>query len=99
MNAFVYLQRTRVFIEYAIFVPRALNLECHTMLVSLLTRDTTAVLRVDARDLSVSRPSSRVSWGIDVPNDSDHTVYVWCALSECILKCTENCVLAVFMHL
>ncbi|XP_019756667.2 methionine--tRNA ligase, mitochondrial [Dendroctonus ponderosae] len=28
-------------------------------------------------DISVSRPSSRVHWGIPVPNDPDQTVYVW----------------------
>lgn len=28
-------------------------------------------------DLSVSRPTSRVSWGIPVPDDPDHTMYVW----------------------
>lgn len=28
-------------------------------------------------DLSVSRPSSRLSWGIPVPNDSSQTIYVW----------------------
>lgn len=28
-------------------------------------------------DVSISRPSSRVHWGIPVPNDADHTVYVW----------------------
>ncbi|KAJ3553901.1 hypothetical protein NM688_g3375 [Phlebia brevispora] len=28
-------------------------------------------------DLSVSRPSSRLSWGIPVPNDTEHTIYVW----------------------
>lgn len=31
----------------------------------------------DLQDLSISRPSSRVSWGVPVPEDSDHTVYVW----------------------
>jgi len=29
------------------------------------------------RELSVSRPKSRISWGIEVPNDPDQTVYVW----------------------
>ncbi|XP_050310423.1 methionine--tRNA ligase, mitochondrial [Anthonomus grandis grandis] len=29
------------------------------------------------KDISVSRPSSRVHWGIPVPNDPDQTVYVW----------------------
>ncbi|XP_060551201.1 methionine--tRNA ligase, mitochondrial-like [Ruditapes philippinarum] len=29
------------------------------------------------QDLSVSRPSSRLSWGIPVPGDSSQTIYVW----------------------
>lgn len=29
------------------------------------------------KDISISRPSSRVSWGIPVPNDDTHTIYVW----------------------
>ncbi|CAO3660856.1 unnamed protein product [Umbelopsis vinacea] len=28
-------------------------------------------------DLSISRPRSRLTWGIPVPNDSEHTIYVW----------------------
>ncbi|XP_045472978.1 methionine--tRNA ligase, mitochondrial isoform X2 [Harmonia axyridis] len=28
-------------------------------------------------DLSVSRPSSRVSWGVTVPSDKSQTIYVW----------------------
>lgn len=28
-------------------------------------------------DLSVSRPSSRLSWGIPVPGDDSQTIYVW----------------------
>lgn len=28
-------------------------------------------------DLSVSRPKARISWGIEVPDDSDQTIYVW----------------------
>ena len=28
-------------------------------------------------DLSISRPKSRLNWGITVPNDPDHTIYVW----------------------
>lgn len=28
-------------------------------------------------DLSISRPRSRLEWGIQVPNDPDHTIYVW----------------------
>lgn len=28
-------------------------------------------------DISVSRPTSRVHWGIKVPEDDTQTVYVW----------------------
>ncbi|KAK3927973.1 Methionine--tRNA ligase, mitochondrial, partial [Frankliniella fusca] len=31
----------------------------------------------ELEDLSISRPVSRVPWGIPVPDDSKHTVYVW----------------------
>lgn len=31
----------------------------------------------DVKDLSVSRPSSRLQWGIPVPNDPTQTIYVW----------------------
>ncbi|MDH3269777.1 MAG: methionine--tRNA ligase [Gemmatimonadota bacterium] len=34
-------------------------------------------LRQPLSDLSISRPKSRVSWGIDLPFDSDHVAYVW----------------------
>ncbi|KAJ1875758.1 methionyl-tRNA synthetase [Coemansia sp. RSA 990] len=36
-----------------------------------------AWLRAGLEDLSVSRPSKRQRWGIRVPNDPDHTIYVW----------------------
>lgn len=34
-------------------------------------------LREDLHDLSVSRPQKRVSWGIPVPGNDQHTIYVW----------------------
>ncbi|KAJ2796661.1 methionyl-tRNA synthetase [Coemansia helicoidea] len=36
-----------------------------------------AWLRDGLEDLSVSRPRSRLRWGIPVPGDDQHTVYVW----------------------
>eukprot|EP01138_Halocafeteria_seosinensis_P008846 gb/GECG01009042.1/.p1 GENE.gb/GECG01009042.1/~~gb/GECG01009042.1/.p1 ORF type:complete len:614 (+),score=69.61 gb/GECG01009042.1/:1-1842(+) len=36
-----------------------------------------AILEDGLEDLSVSRLSSKVSWGIRVPTDPQHTVYVW----------------------
>ncbi|KAF9509338.1 hypothetical protein BS47DRAFT_159750 [Hydnum rufescens UP504] len=29
------------------------------------------------RDLSISRPRNRLKWGIPVPGDEEHTIYVW----------------------
>ena len=28
-------------------------------------------------DIAISRPKSKVSWGIEVPNDPEHVIYVW----------------------
>ena len=30
-----------------------------------------------SQDLSISRPSSRLKWGIEVPGDSTQRIYVW----------------------
>lgn len=27
--------------------------------------------------ISISRPRKRISWGIEVPQDPNHTIYVW----------------------
>ncbi|KAF9071105.1 tRNA synthetases class I (M)-domain-containing protein [Rhodocollybia butyracea] len=34
-------------------------------------------LQAPLEDISISRPQSRLSWGIPVPGDPEHTVYVW----------------------
>lgn len=34
-------------------------------------------LRVRKDEISVSRPASRISWGIKVPEDEKQTIYVW----------------------
>lgn len=34
-------------------------------------------LRKPLGDLSISRPKSRVSWGVELPFDTDHVAYVW----------------------
>ena len=43
------------------------------------TRMTAVVKEVEAglKDLSVSRPVNRLSWGIPVPDDDSQTIYVW----------------------
>ena len=36
-----------------------------------------AILREPIGDLSISRPTKRISWGIPIPWDRGHVVYVW----------------------
>jgi methionyl-tRNA synthetase len=36
-----------------------------------------AMIEVLDRDLSISRPKSRTSWGIELPFDKEHVAYVW----------------------
>jgi methionyl-tRNA synthetase len=36
-----------------------------------------ALLESGLEDISISRPKKHLSWGIPVPNDPDHVMYVW----------------------
>lgn len=40
-------------------------------------KDVVRAVSEDLKDLSISRPSSRLSWGIPVPDDPSQTIYVW----------------------
>lgn len=35
------------------------------------------MVNTDLVDLSISRPRSRLNWGISVPGDDEQTIYVW----------------------
>ncbi len=37
-----------------------------------------SLIRQGLEDVSFSRPRKDLSWGIPVPNDPEHTMYVWC---------------------
>ena len=42
----------------------------------------------DAEDISVSRLRTNVPWGTEVPNDKEHTIYIWfSALTNYIFSC------------
>jgi len=41
-------------------------------------QETLALIETGLEDVSFSRPKSSLSWGIPVPDDSDHVMYVWC---------------------
>lgn len=36
-----------------------------------------SLLNSGLEDLSVSRPKEKLSWGVPVPDDPDHTIYIW----------------------
>jgi methionyl-tRNA synthetase len=40
-------------------------------------REVTNTVKEGLKDLSVSRPIDRLSWGVPVPGDSSQTIYVW----------------------
>ncbi len=40
-------------------------------------REVVSFVEQGLKDLSVTRPRTRVRWGIEVPFDKEHTVYVW----------------------
>lgn len=43
------------------------------------------VAKKGLHDVSFSRPKEKLNWGVPVPNDPEHTMYVWCdALSNYI---------------
>ncbi len=37
-----------------------------------------SLIRSGLEDVSFSRPAKDLSWGVPVPDDSEHTMYVWC---------------------
>lgn len=48
-------------------------------------REILSVINEGLKDVSFSRPKSVLTWGVDVPDDSDQVMYVWCdALSNYI---------------
>ncbi|OJT09068.1 hypothetical protein TRAPUB_11 [Trametes pubescens] len=48
--------------------------------------DVIKALQEPLEDLSISRLRSRLSWGIPVPNDPKHTIYVWIDALTCYLS-------------
>jgi len=36
-----------------------------------------SLLNKGLEDISVSRPKAKLSWGVEVPDDPEHTIYIW----------------------
>lgn len=49
----------------------------NSVVLQMLSADSTPQEEPLLADISISRPRSRLTWGIPVPEDPEHTVYVW----------------------
>ncbi len=50
----------------------------YTIIPDYRAQESMALLEGGLEDVSFSRPKSSLSWGIPVPGDENHTMYVWC---------------------
>jgi methionyl-tRNA synthetase len=41
-------------------------------------REVLNILKEGMKEVSFSRPRAKLSWGVPVPNDPEHVMYVWC---------------------
>ena len=71
--------------KYAARVKRAIESDELKILPESRKNEVLAFLAGNVEDVSFSRPSRDISWGIPVPEDPEHTMYVWAdALSNYI---------------
>ena len=52
--------------------------EKYRIVPSFRENETLSLIEQGLEDVSFSRPKSSLSWGIPVPDDDEHTMYVWC---------------------
>lgn len=50
----------------------------YKIIPSFRENETMALLETGLEDVSFSRPTSSLTWGIPVPGDEEQTMYVWC---------------------
>ena len=50
----------------------------YTMIPKFRASETLSLIEQGLEDVSFSRPRSSLNWGIPVPDDPDHVMYVWC---------------------
>lgn len=73
------VQEENYFFKLASYKDQIKNLIVANQLHIIPTSRKNEVLSLlkDAHDFSVSRPRSRISWGVPVPRDETQTIYVW----------------------
>ncbi len=63
--------------KYQKAIEELLEKESNFVLPSYRKNEVLSFVKQGLKDLSVTRPKSRVKWGIPVPFDQEHTIYVW----------------------
>ena len=63
--------------NYTDKIKQAVNSDAFTVTPKTRKHEIMSVLKDGLQDISVSRPSEKISWGIPVPGDSTQTMYVW----------------------
>jgi len=75
-----YIEEENYFFKYSAFAPQLLELykraDAFTLPASRLN-EITSFVKSGLEDFSISRLASKMPWGIPVPGDSDHVMYVW----------------------
>ncbi len=64
--------------QYAKKIEQAISTNKIKIFPESRKKEMLAFIKEGLEDVSFSRPSSDLKWGIPVPNDENHTMYVWC---------------------
>ena len=74
------IEEENYFFRLSKYIPRvieAIEKEEYRILPKARKNEVIAFLKTNIEDISFSRPARDISWGIPVPGDSEHMVYVW----------------------
>lgn len=63
--------------EFAEPIAKAINNGSFRIVPNTRKHEVLSILKSGLHDISISRPKDKISWGIPVPDDKDHVMYVW----------------------
>ncbi|HRV75870.1 MAG: methionine--tRNA ligase [Candidatus Nomurabacteria bacterium] len=58
-------------------ITEAINSEEMRVVPDSKKNEILSLIKSGLDDLSVSRPKSKLAWGVEVPDDPEHTIYIW----------------------
>lgn len=74
------LQEENYFFKLSAFskqITEAINTDAFKVLPEIRKNEILSILHQGLRDISISRPKDKISWGIAVPGDDNQVMYVW----------------------